>query len=106
MAGPRHVRLKHFLDDIWPWAADNARMGRYLQLLRQRDFALLWGGATISALGGGMSFVALLWLLIERGGTPADVGWLAAIYTAPVPGAPESLSLLDSRPASDRYSCR
>jgi MFS family permease len=22
--------------------------------------------------------------LIERGGTPADVGWLAAIYTAPV----------------------
>jgi MFS family permease len=59
-------------------------MRRYLVLLRQRDFALLWGGATISALGDGMSFVALLWLLIERGGTPADVGWLAAIHTAPV----------------------
>jgi predicted MFS family arabinose efflux permease len=59
-------------------------MRRYIQLLRQRDFALLWGGATISAVGDGMSFVALLWLLIERGGTPADVGWLAAIYTAPV----------------------
>jgi MFS family permease len=59
-------------------------MRRYLQLLRQRDFALLWGGATISALGDGMSFVALLWLLIERGGSPADVGWLAAIHTAPV----------------------
>jgi MFS family permease len=59
-------------------------MHRYLQLLRQRDFALLWGGATISALGDGMSFVALFWLLIERGGTPADVGWLAAIHTAPV----------------------
>ena len=59
-------------------------MRRYLQLLRQRDFALLWGGATISAVGDGMSFVALLWLLIERGGTPADVGWLAAIFTAPV----------------------
>ena len=59
-------------------------MRRYLQLLRQRDFALLWGGATISAVGDGMSFVALLWLLIERGGTPADVGWLAAIHTAPV----------------------
>ena len=56
----------------------------YLRLLRQRDFALLWGGATISALGDGMSFVALLWLLIERGGTPTDVGWLAAIHTAPV----------------------
>jgi MFS family permease len=59
-------------------------MGRYLVLLRQRDFGLLWGGATISALGDGMSFVALLWLLIERGGTASDVGWLAAIHTAPV----------------------
>ena len=59
-------------------------MRRYLDLLRQRDFALLWGGATISALGDGMSFVALLWLLIERGGTATDVGWLAAIHTAPV----------------------
>ena len=59
-------------------------MRRYLSLLRQRDFALLWGGATISALGDGMSFVALLWLLIERGGSPTDVGLLAAIHTAPV----------------------
>jgi MFS family permease len=59
-------------------------MRRYMHLLRQRDFALLWGGATISAVGDGMSFVALLWLLIERGGTAADVGWLAAIHTAPV----------------------
>ena len=59
-------------------------MRRYLDLLRQRDFALMWGGATISALGDGMSFVALLWLLIERGGTPADVGLLAAVFTAPV----------------------
>jgi MFS family permease len=57
---------------------------RYLRLLRQRDFALLWGGATVSSLGDGMSFVALLWLLIERGGTPQDIGWLAAIHTAPV----------------------
>ncbi len=59
-------------------------MRRYLRLLRQRDFGLLWGGATISALGDGMSLVALIWLLLERGGTAADVGWLAAIYTAPV----------------------
>ena len=59
-------------------------MNRYAQLLRRRDFALLWGGATVSALGDGMSFIALVWLLIERGGTPADVGWLAATYTAPV----------------------
>ena len=59
-------------------------MSRYRDLLRDREFALLWGGATVSALGDGMSLVALIWLLIERGGSPADVGWLAAAYTAPV----------------------
>src|SRR5580765_5004913 len=32
-------------------AEDNAPMRRYVQLLRQRDFALLWVGATISAIG-------------------------------------------------------
>ena len=59
-------------------------MRRYRDLLRKRQFALLWGGATVSALGDGMSFVALVWLLIERGGGAGDVGWLAAVYTAPV----------------------
>jgi MFS family permease len=59
-------------------------MKNYWRLLRRRDYALLWGGATVSALGDGMSFVALVWLLIERGGTSADVGLLAAVYTAPV----------------------
>jgi predicted MFS family arabinose efflux permease len=57
---------------------------RYLDVLRNRDFALLWTGATISAVGDGMSFVALVWLLIQRGGSPTDVGLLAAVHTAPV----------------------
>jgi len=57
---------------------------RYLRLLRRRDFALLWTGATISAIGDGMSFVALVWLILDRGGDPPTVGWLAAAYTAPV----------------------
>ena len=35
---------------------------RYRDLLRNRDFALLWSGATISAVGDGMSFVALVWM--------------------------------------------
>jgi len=59
-------------------------MTRYLALLRRRDYALLWGGATISALGDGMSFVALVWLMVERGGGAGDIGLLSAIYTAPV----------------------
>jgi MFS family permease len=63
---------------------ENPSVDRYRHLLAKRDFALLWSGATVSALGDGMSFVALVWLLIERGGTASDVGWLAAVYTAPV----------------------
>ena len=59
-------------------------MNRYLTLLRRRDYALLWGGATVSALGDGMSFVALVWLLVERGGGADQIGILSAIYTAPV----------------------
>jgi MFS family permease len=59
-------------------------VNRYWKLLRERDYGLLWGGATVSALGDGMSFVALVWLVIERGGTAADIGWLSAVYTAPV----------------------
>jgi len=59
-------------------------MHRYRRILRHRNYALLWGGATISAFGDGMSFIALVWLLIERGGDPTAVGWLAAAYTAPV----------------------
>ena len=59
-------------------------MRRYLHLLAGRQFRLLWTGATVSALGDGMSFVAVVWLLLERGGDAALVGWLAAVYTAPV----------------------
>ncbi len=59
-------------------------MRRYLRLLRRRDYALLWSGATVSALGDGMSFVALVWLVLERTGDPRMVGWLAAAYTGPV----------------------
>ncbi|HEX5590381.1 MAG TPA: MFS transporter [Candidatus Limnocylindrales bacterium] len=59
-------------------------MTRYLRLLRRRDYALLWIGATVSALGDGMSFIALVWLVLERGGDPGAVGWLAAAYTGPV----------------------
>ena len=65
-------------------------MNRYLALPRKRDFALLWTGATACALGDGRSFVALLWLLIERRGTPTVFGipgffgvWMPAVGRGP-----------------------
>ena len=57
---------------------------RYLRLLRRRDFGLLWAGATLSLLGDGLTWVALVWLLFELGGSAVDVGWLVAAYTGPV----------------------
>jgi MFS family permease len=57
----------------------------YLRLLRRhRDFALLWVGATLSVLGDGLTWVALVWLVFELGGGAPDVGLLVVAYTAPV----------------------
>ncbi|MGI8550712.1 MAG: MFS transporter, partial [Dehalococcoidia bacterium] len=44
---------------------------RYLDLLRNRDFALLLGGQTISRLGDGLQVAALLWFALQLGGTRA-----------------------------------
>lgn len=59
-------------------------MDAYRRLLRNRPFALLWSGATVSLFGDGLTWVSLVWLVYELGGTTVDVGILAACYTAPV----------------------
>ncbi|HLE79238.1 MAG TPA: MFS transporter [Candidatus Limnocylindrales bacterium] len=59
-------------------------MRAYRRLLRRRAFALLWTGATISALGDGLSWIALVWLLLELGGSSGSIGLLVAAYTGPV----------------------
>jgi MFS family permease len=59
-------------------------MAAYRRLLRNRPFALLWVGATISILGDALTWVSLVWLTAELGGTAFDIGLLAVCYTAPV----------------------
>jgi predicted MFS family arabinose efflux permease len=56
----------------------------YGRLLRHREFRLLWGGATISLLGDALTFTALVWLVYGLTGSPAHVGYLVAVATAPV----------------------
>ena len=57
----------------------------YLRLLRRRrDFRSLWVGATLSILGDGLTWIALVWLVFELGGGAPDVGLLVFAYTAPV----------------------
>ncbi|MGZ8625185.1 MAG: MFS transporter [Actinomycetota bacterium] len=58
-------------------------MRRYLELLRNRPFATLWAGSTVSAVGDALTWVALVWLVIENGSTRA-VGGLVVASTAPV----------------------
>ena len=59
-------------------------MDAYRRVLRDRRFALLWGGVTVSLFGDALTWVSLVWLTFELGGGPADVGILAVCYTAPV----------------------
>lgn len=59
-------------------------MRRYLAALADRDFRRLFVGASVSALGDGMSFVALAWLVINRPQGAAQLGLLAVCYTGPV----------------------
>lgn len=59
-------------------------MHRYLHLLANKNFAVLWLGATISFLGDALTWTAMTWLVYELTGTTEGVGWLVVIYTAPV----------------------
>jgi MFS family permease len=57
---------------------------RYLAALRNRSFAALWLGSTTSAIGDALTWVALVWLVVETAGTPRAIGGLVVAYTAPV----------------------
>lgn len=71
-------------------------MKQYLDLLSDKKFGLLWLGATISVLGDGLTWTALVWLVYEMTGSAKDVGLLVIVYTAPViVGGPLAGYLLD-----------
>jgi MFS family permease len=60
------------------------RMGRYRRLLMNRPFARLWTGSTISSFGDSLTWVALVWLVYSRSGSPREVSELIVVATAPV----------------------
>jgi MFS family permease len=59
-------------------------VGVYLALLRNRRYALVWGGSTLSIVGDGAAWVALAWTAYQVNESPSDVGALLVAYTAPV----------------------
>ena len=59
------------------------RLPRTFEPLRIRDFALLWGGMTVSLFGDYFFFVAVAWETYELSNTPTALGWVSAAYFAP-----------------------
>ena len=69
--------------------------------LRVRDFRLLFVGQLISSMGDQFYLVALPWLILDRGGTPQDLGLVLSAY-----GVPRLAALLAGGKLSDRLRPR
>ena len=77
------------------------RSPKMLRPLRRRDFALLWGGMTISLLGDGIYIVAIAWLVLRISNSPTALGVVGVAWTIP-----QVISLLWGGVASDRFDRR
>ena len=49
--------------------------------LKQRDFALLWAGMTISLLGDGISFVAIAWQVYDLTDSPVALSLVGLAWS-------------------------
>ena len=74
---------------------------RILQPLRQRDYALLTAGSSISLLGDGFFFVALAWQVYEISNVPTALSLVGLAWTLPL-----VLFVLLGGVFSDRYDRR
>jgi MFS family permease len=72
-----------------------------LRPLRERDFALLWAGMSVSLLGDGFYNVAIAWQVYQIANAPAALGAVGASFTLP-----RAILLLFGGVLSDRYDRR
>ena len=56
---------------------------RGLQLLKTRDFSLLWSGQLVSQIGDGLNKVALLWFVYELTGSALKMTVIGLLQTLP-----------------------
>ncbi len=71
------------------------------QLLRVRDFVLLWSGATVSLFGDGIYFVTIAWEVYRISNAPTALGVVSAAFALP-----QVLLLLLGGVLSDRLDRR
>ena len=57
--------------------------GRVLAPLKERNFALLWTGMTVSLIGDGILLVALAWKVYELSNTPSSMAVVGLAMTIP-----------------------
>jgi hypothetical protein len=88
------------LDGIGPGYPSGGRSG-ILTPLRDRDFRLLWTGATASLLGDGAFLVALAWQVYTMSGGPTGMSLVGIAMTVPT-----ITFLLIGGVASDRFERR
>ena len=62
----------------------SGRLGQSMRALRHRNYRLLWLGQLARGTGIWMQFVALPLLVVALGGTPFDLGLLAALQFTPI----------------------
>ena len=55
----------------------------YLEVLRERDFRLLWTGSVVSLIGDGSTWIALSWIAVTTGGV-GSLTLLGVCYFAPI----------------------
>jgi DHA3 family tetracycline resistance protein-like MFS transporter len=84
-------------------AGPTAVTGRFgvLRPLRNRDFAMLWCGHTISLLGDGVYLVTVAWQAYELSNTPTALSLVGAAWTLPT-----VLLLIPGGVLSDRFDKR
>jgi MFS family permease len=71
------------LDGIAAGGSGPAARGSVLTPLRERDFRLLWIGATASLVGDGAFLVALAWQVYAMAGGPAGMSYVGIAMTVP-----------------------
>ena len=75
--------------------------GSFLQLLRLRNFRLLWGAGALSAIGDQFDLIAFPWLVLLVTGDPLAVGTVIAVG-----GIPTVVFMLLGGSLVDRFSPR
>ena len=65
-------------------AGETPKSPTFRDVLKNRDYFILWFGKNISYFGNGIHLIALIWFVFELTGSALDVGVLMIVQTLPI----------------------